>query len=808
MSKTRKNHYVPQWHQREFLEVGQTELHYLDLKPNQHRLPNGQYISGKSKFQSPTARCFVETDLYSTFFGSVVDDEIERRLFGKIDTEGAQAIQAFTKTDKTEWHRHFETLFKYIDIQRLRTPRGLEWLRTNYPRLHQNELMVEMQALRIINCSTWAGGVREIVSAEDVETKFLLSDHPVTIFNHALPPSSPLCAGPNDPSIDLKGSQTIFPLNRNFCLILTNLEYAEQPETDPIGRRTGAKNYRSSMTRTDAFIHSRRLSTDDVICINHVIKNRARRYIAAGRKEWLYPEEHINVPWNELRQVFLPPADELFLFGGEIVVGFDDGRSQWQDKFGRTEPEWDTLIKTVPSHLRNNDFCGCGSERRYAVCCKTIPTIRRPSWSVLSIRERNQALERAIIHILGLDGADDWANVRRMVTDEKIKEIYGIFAAFWPRDTDLLALLPKPDGRPRAVYSGHIHPDLILEFAAGACLTFGQTLIPHPFDHPGSLNPEFSPTENPHLYRQEFLKSVMFFLRMMPLIETGSVILYPDPWTFDTHLRDTTMEMAKQRARFINFDPSEDPRLQQIFEDEHRRAMFSLPPSHLISKIKRTAPDTGISPKDVLKYMHERREDDPFASLQDPPIESGKRGGLLLPMKLQPNLEMMLYLAQATGASIVTDSPHRWKELKHVAGSCPLGWQSHLVDLQRSIETSVFTFPWDPLEVASMAEQAESSKLPDLMSATFRYLTRVGERGLKPNREKQLTAGFGRAHASMRAIYGKSASTTEACISCLFPVGGIQSNSVNRLLLMSGSEHHLQSAPMAFFVDRNVEAND
>ena len=32
---------------------------------------------------------------------------------------------------------------------------------------------------------------------------------------------------PNEPSIALKGSQTIFPLNRDFCLILTNLECAQ-----------------------------------------------------------------------------------------------------------------------------------------------------------------------------------------------------------------------------------------------------------------------------------------------------------------------------------------------------------------------------------------------------------------------------------------------------------------------------------------------------------------------------------------------------------------------------------------------------
>lgn len=42
-------------------------------------------------------------------------------------------------------------------------------------------------------------------------------------------------------------------------------------------------------------------------------------------------------------------------------------------------------------------------------------------------------------------------------------------------------------------------------------------------------------------------------------------------------------------------------------------------------------------------------------------------------------------------------------------------------------------------------------------------------------------------------------------ISSVFPVGGIQDNNVNRLLLMSNSTHHLTSVPMAFFIDRPHE---
>jgi hypothetical protein len=123
-------------------------------------------------------------DLYSTFFGTTVNDEIERRLFGVFDTDGSKAVKAFAGTDVSEWHHHFQTLFTYIDIQKIRTPKGLDWLKSQYPKLNQNELMREMQGIRNMHCTIWTEGVREIVSAEDASVKFIISDHPVTVFNY------------------------------------------------------------------------------------------------------------------------------------------------------------------------------------------------------------------------------------------------------------------------------------------------------------------------------------------------------------------------------------------------------------------------------------------------------------------------------------------------------------------------------------------------------------------------------------------------------------------------------------------------
>jgi hypothetical protein len=296
---------------------------------------------------------------------------VERKLFGKIDTSGAKAIRAFMSNDVSEWHRNFLNLFSYLDAQKIRTPKGLDWIKSHYPNLNQVELMVEMQAVRNMHCTIWSEGVREIVSAEKSALKFILSDHPVTIYNHACPPEHESCSYPNDPAIAFKSTQTIFPLNADHCLILTNYEHAKNPDLkDPLNKRTNARNFSNSLVRTDAFINSRSLSSEEVEKINFIIKARAHRYIAALKKEWLYPELNIKADWSELKEVLLPPSNELWRFGGEIYFGYDSGGTSYQDAFGRTTPENPYLKKPEKKgKTKPNDPCICGGAKKYKHCC-------------------------------------------------------------------------------------------------------------------------------------------------------------------------------------------------------------------------------------------------------------------------------------------------------------------------------------------------------------------------------------------------------------------------------------------------------
>ena len=345
MSDSRNNHYVPQWYQEGFLESGSQVLTCLDLDPERLELSDGRTFVRNSRYRRSPSSMFVERDLYSTFGLGEVNVEIERFLFGSMDTSGARAVRALIGTNVDEWIRHFQTIFEFLDLQKLRTPKGLDWLRSQYPISSQNELMREMQGLRMLHCSIWSQSVKEIVSAEDSDVKFIISDHPITIYNRAVPPESKECAYPNDPSIALNGSQTLFPLNRDFCLILTNLEYARDHSIDPLAKRTFARNFQQSLIRADAFIRKRRLRPEQVSQVNTVITGRARRFLAAGKQAWLSPDPVSRIQWRTFADTLAPPKDELWLFGGEIFAQFNDGRTYFQDEFGRREPEHQAMLK-------------------------------------------------------------------------------------------------------------------------------------------------------------------------------------------------------------------------------------------------------------------------------------------------------------------------------------------------------------------------------------------------------------------------------------------------------------------------------
>lgn len=665
---THRNHYVPQWYQRRFLRDSKTPLYYLDLNPPRTILPSGEEVGPPALQRNSPRNCFWGQDLYTTVFGNVQNDEIERFLFGAIDTDGANALRAVVGGDLRQIHDLFQRFFEYLDAQKLRTPKGLDWIRSNYPQLGQQDLMLEMQYLRQMHCTMWLEAVREIVSAVDSEVKFLISDHPVTIYHPDCPPGSSNCSYPNDPNIALRGSQTIFPLGKDHCLILTNLDYAtDLDRADLLEPRENARHFGRTIARIDAWIRTRKLTSRDVVAINHIIKSRAWRFIAATEEAWLYPDMTASPDWKTNGRILLPPKDELWQFGGEIYVGYADGHSDYQDAYGRTSRSHEYLHKDAPkTEPLPHDGCPCGSGQTYADCCRDIQPDDRMPWNVYSVRERNLMFMHAIESILELDKGKSWEEVRRDLSDDQVRQIHEAYASLWPKDTNIAELLPRPDERvARAVYVGLIDPRTIAASVTGWVRYFDQIVVLNPFLNAAFVRPEYSPIDSPGQYKEQTIKNVALLESLVPFIHAGIIHMIPDPMEFNDTFREMVWKTAKERVGDAK-PTAEDLRVaRQLGKDDLKRMIGRLPDESLRRQLRLSSPDLeGAKLDDVVDHIRAEHARDPLALIQT--VKPGKDGGQLQQFRIT-NFELALYLAQLTGAAIYTDQKATTNDLAAAA---------------------------------------------------------------------------------------------------------------------------------------------
>ena len=663
----RENHYVPIWYQKGFTENDGSLIEYLDLEDKRIDTPKGEItIASKPKRES-VKNAFCIRDLYSTFFGVLVSDEIEDKLFGEVDIKGSRAVKAFINGEPKYMHERFVDFFDFIDIQKLRTPKGLDWINENYSGLDQNSLLIEMQALRKMNMSTWMEGIREIVSAKKSSVKFIVSDHPVTTYNYSIPPEQLNEEYPNEPAIILKATQTVFPLNMDECLILTNYEFANNPDNiDPTEARTNPKYMKESMIHTQNLIRDRELDEDEVSMINYLIKNRAKKFIAAAKKEWLYPEKTVSPNWADLKEILLPSKHKIGHFGGEMIMQFEDGSTKYQDAFGRSEPVREFLQKNIDeSQLDLNHPCGCGSAYTYKNCCKDKKKEERSSWKELSIRERNMVLVNAISDILGITEGKNWDDVRRELSPEQVKKIYEFYDLLWPLDTDIISFFPKKNEKLRVVYMGIVDGDMVDGQILGLTSYFDEIMVQNPMPHPRLMAEEFNPIQHPQDYLQQTLKFAFLIIRLAPYIESGAINLFPDLGNFNRHLQLSSLNAAEERHKSHGFNfniEKEDFFTKDAFERFQKRNYLGLNDKAALSFLFKDKP--YASKKEQEEYLHAYRTmtyDDPQILLQKDIFKNSKQIHM---MSLTPTVEMALFICQVTGSILFTHSKTRWDEVK------------------------------------------------------------------------------------------------------------------------------------------------
>lgn len=347
MQQSYKHHYVPEWYQKRFMLKDQTAYYRLDLFPEIIKKPNGELKKKGEILKKGPGKFFYEIDLYTTNYFGIKNDEIERSLFGEIDTKGAAAISAMSSPNWMQLiHPHVINYYEYLDAQRLRTLKGLNWLVEYGNPKNYNELLMLMQRVRRMHCTMWVEASMEIVEAKNSDTKFIVSDNPVTFYNSQFYPGNVKCKFPFDPELYLQGTRTIFPLDMNHCAILTHLQYARNPgKFKAVTSRTNPRYFDDSIIMYDDIIRERQLNEQQVLSINYILKKRAERYIAAAKEEWLFPEKYLRKKdWASLDKVFISKSKKLLGRNGEIFLADSNGNLMaTQDEFGRkpkSKKEW------------------------------------------------------------------------------------------------------------------------------------------------------------------------------------------------------------------------------------------------------------------------------------------------------------------------------------------------------------------------------------------------------------------------------------------------------------------------------------
>lgn len=317
------------------------KFHLLDLHPEMVVCGDGISRPRKQVNRWGPASCFYETDLYTTFFRPYYSTEIERKFFGILDAHGTALLDEWEGFQHPNVFKTFEQFLSLISVQKLRTPRGLIELSFLTGIRSKTDLLVAMQRLAFMYCAVWTEAVWSFVDTGDSPTKFILSDTPVTTYNRSFPPlSAPYRAGLH-PDIRSSGSHTIFPLSCNRALIFTNLSWVRNPYTDGKNLRPNPEFFRPSVFNFQEIQTGRVLTEQEVREFNYVIKKGAKRFVAAAKEDWLFPERFLgNSRWEQLGDGHLfMPDPRAVSFTDQILIGYKNGRAAGFDEYGRQRPD-------------------------------------------------------------------------------------------------------------------------------------------------------------------------------------------------------------------------------------------------------------------------------------------------------------------------------------------------------------------------------------------------------------------------------------------------------------------------------------
>lgn len=311
--------------------------------------------------------------------------------------------------------------------------------------------------------------------------------------------------------------------------------------------------------------------------------------------------------------------------------------------------------------IGRNDRCPCGSGLKYKKCHLGRPLHVFPEpFKERSIKERNIILLNAIVDIFFGKG-EDWNEMRNSLTEDKVRELYKVITWLWPPQTDVSSLLPQPDKTLRGLYIGDTKPRDILKNIVRYSLYTEEVVVVSPFLAPLTMRQEFSPLYNPGQYRQDTLELIYFAFALAPWIESGIVNMIPNPMDFDFRLRKEIYDMAQKRyeANKDGYDKDIKKYANEEGKEEFKRMYMRMPVDALRRRIKDYKPSASQKEIDgLVDYWLQQRKSDPLLLDEEMTTE-----GEMKIKRMGANLELGLYLGQATGSYLYTNTPFQWKEI-------------------------------------------------------------------------------------------------------------------------------------------------
>ena len=225
------------------------------------------------------------------------------------------------------------------------------------------------------------------------------------------------------------------------------------------------------------------------------------------------------------------------------------------------------------------------------------------------------------------------------------------------------------------------------------------------------------------------------------------------------------------------------------------------------TQIKKANPEASEELiKGTILLMEKKRNDDPLALLQD---DLYLNGGQVDLNSMAPNFEMALFLAQITGAILLTDSPTRLEEFANAQNPDGILTESLWKVLTQNIRKIEFPFNYEPAAVLELWREGKFGKMRQVWQTLYDFIFKSGEVEIATATallNKELLQATEEARKEMDGLMDSNPEINSAKygfttnFQLLIPNEGIGNKRVLRLLLTSGLEEYAKNVPMAVFM--------